>query len=166
MAQDPTKLIRIKRRFEAAPERLFSAWLNPETARKWLFTTPESQAHETKIDARVGGQWAITDKRDGVEYRAIGEYLEIDPPRGIVFTFAMPQFSDAVNKVIVDIAPDGTGSLLTLTQIGLETGSEDATRTGWNEMLDQLAALMAIAPAEAGWEVMLDLLDRATKPAA
>ena len=60
----PTKFC-ITRRFEAAPERVFDAWLNPDTARKWLFTSPTSEKNDTEIDARVGGKWTITDRREG-----------------------------------------------------------------------------------------------------
>ena len=45
----------------------------------------------------------IVDRRDGIDYRALGEYLEIDRPRRLVFTFAMPQFSPDFNKVTVEI---------------------------------------------------------------
>ena len=32
-------VIHVTRRFDAAPERVFDAWLDPETARKFLFAT-------------------------------------------------------------------------------------------------------------------------------
>lgn len=138
MAHDRTNLLRIKRHYRASPERVFDAWLDPKLAGRWLFTTPESEAHKTEIDARVGGKWTITDRRGGTDYTAIGEYLEIDRPRSIVFTFGMPQFSDGFDKVIVEIAPDGDGSILTLTQIGLPPGSEKPLMEGWGKMFDAL----------------------------
>ncbi|WP_246197291.1 SRPBCC domain-containing protein [Cytobacillus depressus] len=42
---------------------------------------------------QVGGTWEIVDHRVGQDYREIREYLEIDPPNKIVFTFKMPQFA-------------------------------------------------------------------------
>ena len=99
--------LRLTRRFDAAPERVFDAWTDPKLAAGWLFTTPTSEAHTAAIDLRVGGRWEIVDRRDGVDYRAIGEYLEVEQPRRLVFTFGMPQFADGFSKVTVEIAPDG-----------------------------------------------------------
>jgi uncharacterized protein YndB with AHSA1/START domain len=132
--------LRLTRRFEAAPERLFDAWTDPRLARGWLFTTPASEAHRVEIDLRVGGRWEIVDRRDGVDYRAIGEYLEIERPRRLVFTFGMPQFSDSFTTVIVEIAPEGAGAVMTLTQDGLEADAIAALEPGWRQMFDQLAA--------------------------
>src|ERR1700722_6413121 len=67
---------RIPRRFNAAPERVFDAWLDPMRARRWLFTSPTSERNITELDVRVGGKWSITDRRDGVDYTGLGEYIE------------------------------------------------------------------------------------------
>jgi uncharacterized protein YndB with AHSA1/START domain len=132
--------LRIARRFDAAPERVFDAWTDPRLAHGWLFTTPTSQAHSVEMDLRVGGRWEIVDRRGGVDYRAIGEYLEIERPSRLAFTFGMPQFSDAFTKVVVEIAADGAGALMTLTQDGLTADAVAALEQGWGEMFDRLAS--------------------------
>ena len=137
-----TATLRMSRRFDASPERVFDAWLDPAIAAKWLFTTPGSESHSTEIDARVGGAWTIVDRRDGVDYRALGEYLQIDRPRRLVFTFGMPQFSDSLNRVTVELTPDGQGAFLTLTQEGLPPEHIPATETGWSAMFEALAAAL------------------------
>jgi uncharacterized protein YndB with AHSA1/START domain len=135
----------LQRRFEASPERLFDAWTDPRVAAAWLFTTPASERHETNLDVQVGGAWEIVDRRDGVDYRAIGEYLEVDRPRRLVFTFGMPQFSPGFSKVTVEIAPDGHGAVMTLTQEDLPPEHIPATADGWRQMFDALAARLALA---------------------
>ena len=50
----------ITRRFDAAPERVFDAWLDPAVSSRWLFATPTSENHTAEHDARVGGQWTVT----------------------------------------------------------------------------------------------------------
>jgi uncharacterized protein YndB with AHSA1/START domain len=137
-----TATLRMTRRLDASPERVFDAWLDPAVAGRWLFTTPGSESHSTDLDARVGGAWTIVDRRDGVDYRALGEYLEIDRPRRLIFTFGMPQFSDGFNRVTVEIAPDGEGALLTLTQEALPPEAISALEEGWGAMFDQLAAAL------------------------
>ncbi len=130
--------LQIVRPFAASAERVFDAWLDPERASLWLFTAPGRQSHSMENDPRVGGKWTISDRRDGVDYLALGEYLEIDRPRRLVFTFGMPQFSPDFNRVIVEIAPDGDGCLMTLTHEGVPPAHHPATRDGWMEMFVQL----------------------------
>lgn len=142
--------LRITRRFDASPERLFDAWTNPEIASKWLFTSPTRERNSTELDPRVGGAWEINDRREGVDYRGIGEYLEVDRPRRLVFTFGMPQFSDAFDLVTVEIAPDGAGALMTLTHerapmdvIDPAEGAwspdyKDGLKNGWGKMWESL----------------------------
>ena len=141
MTADPSKMFRMTRRFEASPERVFDAWIDPETARKWLFTSPTSESNRTELDPRVGGEWTITDRRDGVDYTALGEYLEIDRPRRLVFTFAMPQFSPHSDRVVVEIAPEGMGCLLTLMPELMPPDYHSATEEGWGKMFDNLDTL-------------------------
>lgn len=140
---DPERALRMTRRFAAAPERVFDAWLAPETARRWLFASAADEAYHAEIDARVGGRYTITARRQGVDYTAVGEYLEIDRPRRLVFTFAMPQFAPEADWITVELAPDGDGCLLTFTQQGLPPEYIAATEEGWALMFDALAALLA-----------------------
>ena len=134
--------LRMSRRFDASPERVFDAWADPRVAAKWLFTSPTSESHSTELDVRVGGGWAIIDRRDGVDYRAIGEYLEVDRPRRLVFSFGMPQFAEGFARVIVEIAADGTGALMTLTQEDVPAGAEAGLEEGWSAMFETLAVLL------------------------
>jgi uncharacterized protein YndB with AHSA1/START domain len=105
----------------------------------WLFTTPESESHHTTLDVRVGGQWEIVDRRGGVDYRAIGEYLVVEPPRRLIFTFGMPQFEPSFTQVTVEIVADGVGAVMTLTQAGLPAAYVAPSRDGWSIMFDLLA---------------------------
>jgi len=97
----------------------------------------------TELDARVGGKWTITDRRDGTNYTAIGEYLEINPPRRLVFSFGMPQFSPDFGRVVVEITRDGDGCILTLTQEGVPAADQKPLEEGWGKMFDGLAVALA-----------------------
>lgn len=152
MTVEPVRFLRMTRHFEAAPERVFDAWITPETARKWLFASPFDELYHADIDARIGGKWTITARRDGVNYTASGEYLEIDRPHRLVFTFAMLQFSPNSDRITVEIAPSGTGCILTFIQEGIDIaeemrqlppGVEGGTEQGWRQMFESLAAILA-----------------------
>ena len=135
--------LRMVRRFEASPARVFEAWTDPDLAARWLFTGADSEGHTTEIDLKVGGRWEIVDRRGGVDYRAIGEYLEIEPPRRLVFSFGMPQFSEALTTVTVEIEADGDGARMTLTQAGLQAEAVAALEQGWGHMFDALVRQLA-----------------------
>ena len=132
----------VKRRFDASPERVFDAWLDPGIARRWLFTTADSEIVRAEVDARVGGRFTFTDRRDDGEIEHVGEYLVIERPRRLVFTFAVPAFSPEYDRVEIDIVRLDKGCELTLTNamspaIYAEWGEK--TREGWTMMLDSLA---------------------------
>lgn len=61
-------------------------------------------------DARVGGKWLMTNQCEGMELEGIGEYLEIDRPRRLVFTFCILQFGPDLDKIVVEIQPDRSSS--------------------------------------------------------
>jgi uncharacterized protein YndB with AHSA1/START domain len=147
---DTLQTLRITRRFDASPERVFDAWIDPGRADRWLFTSPTSERHNTELDVRVGGKWSITDRRDGIDYAALGEYVEIDRPRRLVFSFGMPQFSPLSCNVTVEIVPDGDGCLMTLTQDGVPPASLKPTEEGWAIMFDALAAVLEAGTASRG----------------
>ena len=137
------RVLRMTRRFEAAPERVFDAWTSPALVGRWLFTTPIDEDYQAELDLRVGQPWTITACRGGIDYTASGEYLVIERPRRLVFTFAMPQFSPEADWITVELAPDGAGCLLTFTQQGLPPEYHAATEEGWSLMFEALAALLA-----------------------
>lgn len=143
----PRTSLSLSRRFDATPERLFDAFVEPETASKWLFTTKTSKT-QYELDARVGGSYRITRRRGDKEYVAVGKYLEVDRPRRLVFTFGMPQFAADFDTVIAEVEPAEGGSILTLTQGGMRPGYDKSTEKGWSKMFDMLHAALGREPAQ------------------
>jgi uncharacterized protein YndB with AHSA1/START domain len=129
----------IVRCFDAEAERLFNAWVDPQFACLWLFQSPASEVSGFDFDLHIGGNWKVSDGKDPAEYVAVGQYLAIEPPRRLVFTMAMPQFSQDYHRVAVEIVPDGLGCVLRLVHDGLAPGSEESIRNGWNAMFDDLS---------------------------
>lgn len=139
--EGPRTSVKISRRFNASPERLFDAWADPAVVSQWLFTTKSGKT-TYDLDIRVGGSYTITRVSKGKKYVAVGKYLEIDRPRKLVFTFGMPQFAADFDTVIVEIVPDGDGCVLTLTQEEMRPGYEKSTVNGWGKMFTTLDAVL------------------------
>lgn len=133
-----TRSVTVERHIAAPPEQVFAAWVDPELACKWLMASAESVPGDYALDTQVGGEWTIHRRAGEKIYTAVGEYLEIDPPRRLVFTFSMPQFAVDVGTVTVEIKPDKGGSLVKLTQSGDRPGYERSTAHGWEGMLIRL----------------------------
>jgi uncharacterized protein YndB with AHSA1/START domain len=141
MSTQPTATVRVKHRFTAAPERVFDAWLDPAKARRFLFATPTGQMVRAEIDPRVGGQYTFTDRRDGEDVVHTGAYEEIDRPRRLVFTFAVPTYSSVVTQVTIEIVPLDSGCELTLTNEGVLKEYEEGATQGWSRILATLATI-------------------------
>jgi uncharacterized protein YndB with AHSA1/START domain len=132
------RTVQVTRTFAASPERIFDAWLNPEIARRFLFATPTGEMVRVDIDARVGGKFFIVRRTDGDEVEHVGEYLALERPRRLVFTFAVPKFSAVYTQVSIDIVPAGSGCTLTLTHEGVLPEWADRTQEGWEKILGSL----------------------------
>ncbi len=131
-------IIRITRRFEVSPERVFDAWVTPQQAAQWLFATPKGHITRCEIDARVGGKFVIVDQREAGDIEHVGQYAEFDRPRRLVFTFAVPFYSPQETRVTLDIVPVGSGCELTLTHEHVLPEWVEQTQQGWGKILDAL----------------------------
>lgn len=135
--------VRVTHRFRQSPERVFDAWLDPAKAGKFLFATPAGEMVRAEIDPRIGGRFTFVDRRNGEDIEHVGEYIEIDRPRRLVFDFAVPKvFSAERTRVTVEIVPLGDGCELTLTHEGVLPDYASRTENGWSMILDGLAAAL------------------------
>jgi uncharacterized protein YndB with AHSA1/START domain len=138
--------VRVAKRLEAPPERVFDAWLDPGSAGKWLFATPEGEMVRVQIDARVGGAFNFTDRRAGEDIEHTGEYLDIDRPKRLAFNFRVPKFSNEATRIQVDLAPAASGpdsTLLTLVHEGVFAEYAARTEEGWKGILEGLDRTLA-----------------------
>ena len=133
--------VRVTRRIAAPTEAVFEAWLDPETAGRWLFATPDGEMVRVDIDPRVGGRYEIVERRNGEDVLHTGVYEEIDRPRRLAFTLQVPKYAQNSDRVAIDVAPSDDGSELTLTQ-GVSAGapaSPEQIERGWAIVLAALA---------------------------
>lgn len=127
----------VSRRIAAEPRAVFDAWLDPQSVRHWLFATPGGVMETVELDPRVGGRFRIVERRGADLAEHFGEYVEIDRPRRLAFDF-WTSFSEERTRITIEIAPDGHGSLVTLTHQGVWKDYENRTRQGWTTILESL----------------------------
>ncbi len=143
MTAQPTVTVTVRYRFQASAERVFDAWLDPQIARQFLFATPTGKMVRAEVDPRVGGKFVFADLRDGEEIEHVGEYLELDRPRRLVFQFQVPKFWATPTRVEIDIVPLDTGCELTLKHDGVFEEYQSRTTEGWSKILAGLAAALS-----------------------
>jgi uncharacterized protein YndB with AHSA1/START domain len=125
--------------FAVAPARVFDAFLDLNVARRFLFATATGEMITAQIDARLGGQFTFIERRpDMGEVRHVGEYLQIERPRRLVFSFGVPQFSPRMTTVTIDIRPSAGGCELTLTNDGVPPDYAARNQDGWKRILGGL----------------------------
>jgi uncharacterized protein YndB with AHSA1/START domain len=126
-------------RIGAPPEVVFPYFTDPGLAVKWI-------ADAAYLDARPGGTLAI-DVRGNP---ARGEYVVVDPPRRIVFTWGIEDRADfppGSSTVEVVLRADGDETVVTLTHRDLPTEDHRRShREGWGEFLGLLAEQVGSTP--------------------
>jgi len=148
---EATAVLVVTHRYSAPPERVFDAFLDVAIARRFLFATATGEMIEASIDPRVGGRFVFTERRpDMGDVRHVGEFLVIDRPRRLAFTFGVPQFDPRMTTVSIDLKSDGEGAELTLTHEGVAPEYKDGTADGWRRILAGLEPALEGVTA-AGW---------------
>lgn len=138
----------IKREFSASLERVFTAWTDPEVLACW-FGPPGFIVNRSIVDLQVGGEYDIEiQSPDGERIRHFGEYVEIDKPDKLVFTWMLDgqsckgsQAQYGKTMVTIDFLAKGRKTEITLTHEQLP-GQEayDGHAFGWRGCFDSLEA--------------------------
>jgi uncharacterized protein YndB with AHSA1/START domain len=133
----------LRRRFAASPAKVFSAWTDPKKLARW-FCRVGSDLLQAESDARVGGRYRIVTRApSGEEHDVGGAFREVVADRKLVFTWAWRSTPERQSLVSVEFAPDGEGTLLTLTHAQFfDEGARDRHRAGWQAMLDRLSEML------------------------
>jgi uncharacterized protein YndB with AHSA1/START domain len=138
--------LHLERVLRAPRERVFAACVEPAQLSEWWGPTGFT-ALSVELDVRQGGRYRITmQPPDGEAFHLRGQYVEVDPPQRLVYTFEYEDPNPDDQETLVTLSffdhPDGTklvfeqGSFATQARYELH-------ETGWSETLDRLAEYLA-----------------------
>ncbi len=128
----------VVRRHMAVPRaRVFDAWLDSESLAHWM--RPGDMTHATvTVDPRVGGGFRIVMEgpTDGLDcYEHHGEYLAIEPPSLLSFTWISKNTGHQPTVVTIEFHERGAGTELVLTHRGLPPREVEGHRKGWTDIV-------------------------------
>jgi uncharacterized protein YndB with AHSA1/START domain len=135
---------------DASPETVWQFLVDPDKATRWMGQT-------ASFDARPGGEYRV-----GVipGHTAVGEFVELDPPRRLVFTWGWEPGHDSTNAVPpasstveIELTPTGEGTTLHFRHCGLpSTQAAESHAHGWDHYLERLTIAAAGGdPGEDPW---------------
>jgi len=125
---------------------VFRACIEPAELARWWgphgFTTPE-----VDLDLRVGGRYRFgMQPPDGELFHLSGEFLAIEPPGRLEYTFRWeePDPDDRETVVIMSLNDRGDSTEVVVVQSGFATEARRALHVdGWTDCLDRLQELMS-----------------------
>ncbi len=136
--EHPDRLV-IRKVIPASREEVFAAWIDPESIRHWMCPGDILTA-EAQLDPRVGGSYRIVMKSQTREYDHTGEYLVIEPPSRLVFTWISRSTDNQPTLVTVELFERGSSCELVLThERFLKPEAVRHHKGGWGQIVERLA---------------------------
>jgi uncharacterized protein YndB with AHSA1/START domain len=142
--EDPATELVVRRVIPVPRERVFAAWLDPASLAQWMCPGDVTSA-TVDVDARVGGTFRIVmaHGRGDTDHR--GEYLVIEPPSLLSFTWISANTERLGTVVTVEFLQRGSGTELVLTHRRLPPTKVDAHRQGWTDIVRKLGETLGTA---------------------
>jgi uncharacterized protein YndB with AHSA1/START domain len=117
----------------ARPETVFPYFTDPARYVQWM-------GNHATLEPVPGGTYRVR-MRDGVE--AAGEFVEVDPPHRLVFTWGWTHdhaVAPGSTRVVVTLEEEDGGTRVVLRHHDLpDDGQRDHHRKGWEAYLERLS---------------------------
>lgn len=130
----------------APPERVFQALTDPRQLMQWW--GQKGMYHHTswRADVRPGGEWRSDGVSDvnGSPYHVSGEYVEVDPPRLLSFTWVSSWSAELKTLVRWELQAASGGTLVRLRHSGFAGAAavaQDHYR-GWVHVIGWMQAFV------------------------
>jgi uncharacterized protein YndB with AHSA1/START domain len=138
----PATEIVVRRVIPVPHERVFAAWLDPASLAQWMCPGDVTGA-AVDIDARVGGTFRIVMAHGGGDTDHWGEYLVIERPSLLSFTWISANTERLGTVVTVEFLERDGSTELVLTHRRLPPAKVDAHRKGWTDIVRKLGETLA-----------------------
>jgi uncharacterized protein YndB with AHSA1/START domain len=130
----------------APPERVFQAITDPRQLLQWWGQRGMYQTTKWTSDLRPGGRWlseGVSDK-DGSPFQVGGEYLEVDPPRRLSYTWN-PSWASHLKTVVqwsLEAANGGTRARVRHSGFAGDAAQATGHSQGWERVISWMQAFV------------------------
>ncbi len=131
----------VRRTIGAPAGEVFDAWLDAELLAQWMKTRSFTFA-TASCDPREGGAFEIVMHAADGAIRHTGNYLTIDRPRKLVFTWRSPATAHLDSLVTVEFFGHADTTDIVVTHRQLPGDTCGAHTEGWGDALTLLACLL------------------------
>jgi uncharacterized protein YndB with AHSA1/START domain len=135
--EDDADAVVLRRTIPVPREEVFAAWLDPASLGQWMRPGDVARAR-AEVDPRVGGKFRIVMTHGGRDDAHWGEYLEIDPPSRLSFTWVSAHTDLVPTVVTIDFLEKDGATEVVLTHRRLPPARRDAHKNGWAAILRKL----------------------------
>lgn len=128
----------VSRMIKAPIERVYNAWLDPETLAKFMTPAEGIVVPVAEADPQVGGRFRFVMQNGDETYPHGGEYLTLKPYSQIVISWESP-FSAEGSTVTVNLSEADEGTHIELIHLKFpDVETRDSHSNGWGRILDCL----------------------------
>jgi uncharacterized protein YndB with AHSA1/START domain len=121
---------------DAKPETVWEFLVDPDKATRWM-------GQQATFEARPGGIYRCEVIPGHV---ALGEFVELDPPNRLVFTWGWepaekddPRLAPGSSTIEIELTPEGDGTMLRFVHRDLPSvAAADSHSVGWDHYLPRL----------------------------
>ncbi len=138
-----------ERTFEAPRDQVWKAFTDPALIPRWWGPHGTTTTVD-EMDVRPGGRWRyVSSASDRDDVAFYGEYLEVDPPRHITWTFMFD---------VEGIGPQGGPETVTFEEVDGGTKVTSISHMGSAEIIDGALATGMVKGAIETWDRLAALL--------
>lgn len=131
--------INIDKIIPAPIEKVFDAWLNPKILSTFMMPMPGMPESDVENDAREGGKFTIIMHAGDDKLPHTGEYIEINRPDKLVFTWESHSSVDNSTVTLNFTKIDDNKTNISLSHIKfLDEKARCDHEGGWGNILDKL----------------------------
>jgi len=141
----PDRVVTVRRVLPAPPDIVYDEWLDPAGMTEWMCPRP-ARAVKISLEPSVGGSLRIDIEDGGSSLYVTGQYVELDRPRRLRFTWSCSAWADpSVQSVVtVTLADHGADqTMMTIEHEQLPPEQVDDHQRGWGAITVQLGEALA-----------------------
>jgi uncharacterized protein YndB with AHSA1/START domain len=130
----------IERTYQAPAEAVFDAWTSAEVIRRWWRAEHDWETSDAMVDVKVGGAVRVVmrDPKSGEHYGGGGEYIAIERPTRLAFTWT---WDNDPRQTLIDISFEETDGATKVSFVHSGLPDMESVRRheyGWSNILDEL----------------------------